>query len=171
MTDTDITLDWLDPLNSSTGQYSSDYSWVYQVNWGTTTATVPQDPGIYVIQNNNGEPVYAGKAKAGLAKRFNLRTKSLREYELSTQASDPVAGYTLYLATTRTDQIRKAEKWLIRFLRVADDNNTNHVLQNIKDTKSKLRVNKGDTLSITHDGNLPPFFRQTVYTYNGPKNI
>ena len=85
---------------------------------------------------------------------------------------NPVAGYTLFLATVdQSKYVRLAEKWLIRLLWTADELNTPRVMQNIKDTKSKLRVNKGDTLSITHDGNLPPFFRQTVYTYNGPKNI
>jgi len=170
----DFTINWLAPLHSSTVAYSDDLYWIYQVSWGAKDA-IPSDKGIYVIQDKTGTPVYVGKASAGLAARFKVRTESLREYRLSTKPSNPVAGYTLFLATVdQSKYVRLAEKWLIRLLWTADELNTPRVMQNIKDTKSKLEVKSGSVLTITNSaspGPVPGFLRQDVYPYTGPKKI
>jgi hypothetical protein len=173
MTQTSITLNWRLPLHSKLSQYSTTLSWIYQVVWADMEdATIPAAAGVYVIENNDNKVVYTGKAEGGLANRFGMRTEALREYLLSTDTSNPVANYTLYVATVEpTTEIGKAEKWLIRVLRAADDAGDEHFLQNIQDVNKPLEVNEGDTLSIIHNGSAPPFFDDPPYTYTGPTKI
>lgn len=160
---TAITLTWNanNVFEPHSEQYSSQADWIYQLIWRNRNRTLlPSGAGLYIIENPQVSPVYAGSSD-NIRSRFDARTNALRE--LGLRADAVVPNHRVRLATVNPSaQLDLAEQWLVRILFKRDQNNNQHILQNINLTAQFNAPNDG--LTITNSGARPDFLN-AAYQY------
>lgn len=137
--------------------------WITYVRWRRTDTNqlLPVGPGLYVIVNAAGRPVYAGKA-ANLRQRFIGRSAAL--HELSVHAL-PLGGIGVWVATVTgvpaAARVASGEQWLIRALARRDALPPGpRIVQNVVGTGSYAAPAGGLTITFT-DATAPAFVKDS----------
>ncbi len=115
---------------------------------------------LYIIQNQDGVPVYAGQADR-LRNRFDARGRVLREFGLN--PAEVLAGYTVRTATVAPGaQLNAAERWLVRILYLADQDAEEQTLTNVALTQA---FEATEDLTINNLGTVPGYL-EDQYEYD-----
>ena len=100
------------------------------MQWRAQGALMPQEGGLYVVEDDQGEPLYAGQSD-DLRGRFDGRSAALHELSV-TEADLPIQVRIATVSSAEPswpwERIALAERWLVRALRRRDQRN---MLQNI----------------------------------------
>lgn len=146
-----ITLTW-QPTFVSHGAPYPGAPYIIYLEWrrNDNNSLLPQSSSyVYVVENPEGSPVYAGKAKNARG-RFNNRANAL--HELGLHPVDAVSDHIVRIASVNPgSELAWAEKWLVRYLYCKDQQNTTKILQNINLTQSFQAPPGG--LTITNQAN------------------
>ncbi|HUI30578.1 MAG TPA: GIY-YIG nuclease family protein [Candidatus Acidoferrales bacterium] len=163
-----ITLTWTASLYSPRAEQYGDNDWIFSLKWRRTDndTLITRNAGLYIIQDSDGDVVYAGKAD-NFRNRFEDRADAVQELGLS--RDDAVLGHRVKIATVNPGlQLSLAEQWLIRILYIRDQANMEHLLQNINLTGQFQAP--ADGLTITNNNNRPNYLNAN-YNYAGGANI
>lgn len=168
----DLRLTWNPPYQARSELYGQSH--IKLLKWrlpgarpGTWGAELPENQYLYIIENANGQPVYAGEAD-DVRDRFVQRQNALRELGL-----DPaivVANYMVRIASVDpSGQLLTAEHWLVRRLVLNDLQNNPRVLQNINLTNKVFTIRSRFAIqnagSSGNDANRPAYLNR-LYRYN-----
>lgn len=163
-----VTLNWNQYTYLPVGTpYTNVANWITIIKWYRTTGNIlmPQSPGVYVVENPGGTPVYAGQAD-NVRSRFDGRSDALHELGLT---AAPMPNHRIKFATVAINPanyaggpLNWAEHWLIRFLtnrettRINNGQQAARLLQNINLT---LAWNApADGLTIFNNGANSPAY-------------
>jgi hypothetical protein len=154
----------------------SSANWISDVTWISSDdqSNLPQEEGLYTIENIAGLPLYVGKADNWL-NRFRGRNRVLREFRLAYAASskpgNPVSTYAVRLAdVTPAAAIPMAEEWLIRISYLRQNASPPLLLQNINATKSLTVPDDGLTITNTFNKYRPSYL-DASYDYSAGDKI
>ncbi len=145
-------------------------AWISDVTWVRCDdgSNLPEDAGLYVIENGAGQRLYVGKAKNFLG-RFQKRNRVLREFRLAyntPQYENPVHSYSVRLAEVNPpDQVATAEGWLIRISYLDQLKTPPLLLQNINATTPFLIPSDGLTITNTNNPDLPSYLKPIYPNY------
>ncbi len=162
-----ITLTWSPRLYVPGDVQYGDNDWIYFVQWrrGDNNAELPTGSGLYIIQNSDGNPIYAGQA-TNFRKRFHTRSDVLQDLGIAREATS--LAHRVDMATVNPSaQLNLAERWLVRSLYVADQANMEHILQNVLLT-GQFQAPAGG-LDITNTNS--PAYLNANYNYAAGTNI
>ncbi len=177
-----LTFSWKFFLPQDTTPYvlddgaDTEADWISSVQWRTQARDLmPEKPqGLYIIQNTQNSPIYAGKSK-NIRERFGKRSKVLTEYKVSVEST--LDDYSVWLTSVVSkppqypDKITYGERWVVRFLVLLDERDNNpRLLQNILLTSAFSAP--ADGLTITFDKRqAPPYLNDDEMNgYAGEKN-
>jgi hypothetical protein len=154
----------------------SSANWISDVTWirSDDLSELPQQGGLYTIENSAGLRLYVGKADNWL-NRFRGRNRVLREFRLAYAASsghgNPVSTYIVRLAeVTPAAAIPMAEEWLIRISYLYQNAKPPLLLQNINATASLTVPASGLTITNTFNKDRPSYL-EASYDYPGGDEI
>ena len=161
-----ITLTWSTTLYVPTAVQYGVNNWIFTVKWRRGDNTqLPEGARLYIIQNSDGHPIYAGQADDARS-RFNARADALRQLGIA-QNADALSHRVDIASINPAARINLAEQWLVRILYLRDHTAPPYLLQNVNLTNPFDAPDDG--LTVTN--NNRPGYLNANYDYMGGEQI